>query len=188
MQTKKLMGADETRRLFLEAGRRRSLRGAVARRVALPSFTKAQPEEHPKPIRLEREHRVGAREEQDLLGARIADTGESPQPLLGLGKGEREDRAHVSIALGDRDLRNLDELRRTLGGEDSANLGHLADYGLGLLQDLCRTRPHAFFEGTEGLSSPLFADEVGDVLPEDHLHRIGHAGGRGLAVQGFEAL
>src|SRR6185295_13009702 len=84
MLPKQLMGCNEPVEVLLYLSIYRFLCRTICARVVLQLFTETEPDHHAQPIRLQRQRRLNAREQQYLFGPRIADAWKllqrSPRP------------------------------------------------------------------------------------------------------------
>jgi len=151
------------------------LRGSVGGRVALLFFAEAEPQQNAESIGIGCEERITAREEENLFGARLPDPGELPKSLLRLGEGASDDLPEIASEILQRDSRARVELLSELLGQDSVP-SHPQQFGARRGEDLLRLRADRPAERLERLFPPLVVGEIGDVLPEDLLERIGNMG------------
>src|SRR6185436_4517027 len=82
----------------------------VSRRVVLPLFAVAQPQQHSQAIRLERQNRQSTGEEQDLLRAGIAYAGKLLERAFGFCRREAEHTVQVAVELLKRNVGDSSQL------------------------------------------------------------------------------
>src|SRR5207247_10182192 len=117
------------------------VRGRVARRLAAMTET----EQHPQPVGVEREDRMAAAQQKDLVRPRRADARELHERLASLGQGELHGRLQASPELLERDRRRPPQLLQRVAGHDAP--GDLEEQVAAGGKDLLGTRAYALLRG-----------------------------------------
>ena len=164
------------------------LRRAVSRRVALTLFAVPETQQHAQPVRIQRQDRMSSRKKKNLLGARIADPRKLLQRFFRFGKRLFEDLVEIAIELLQRDLRDAPELFHSRGGMHSTEAGHFEQGLVVSHQDFRRRQADSLAKSVEGLLPAFVAQQVSDVLEENHPQRIGDPGRFGPAVESSSSL
>jgi len=152
--------------------------GRVGLRVRRLLRDEADANQHAQAVRLRREQGVAATEEQDPLGARLADAGKAPQCLPRLCQRLAHGPVEVATELLAGDARAFPELGREGVLEDAMRGDPLESLPTGC-QDGVGSHTDGRPELLEGLA-PLFRrGEVGHVLQQDELEGVarGRPGG-----------
>ncbi|MCE9594619.1 MAG: hypothetical protein K8S98_10525 [Planctomycetes bacterium] len=178
------MGARERREGFRELVRRRVARGAVRTRVVLRFLAVAEPQQHAQTVGLEREHRLDAAEEQDLLRARFADGREALQDAS-RRRAAAAQRAR-EVADVERELRAFVQSLGALRRVDPAERRDFEQHVDARRGDGTRVEADALLERRERLGAPLVVDQVRDVLPQRERERLADLRLRDGAVEHFE--
>src|ERR1035437_6358380 len=104
------MGSLHQRSIGAELPGRYPARGSVLGGIALPCRRDAKPLKHAQPIGIWCQQWLASAEQENLLGARFADSREVPQCPLRLGDRECGDRVEVAIEIVERNPSALAEL------------------------------------------------------------------------------
>ena len=161
---------DEISRLL---GTGRFLDGSIGRGVPLFLLAEAHAQEHPQPVRFQRQGGAAPREQKDLLRAGLTNPRKLPEDSCPFRGGLTEDLLQVASRHLLRELRTvehaIDPILRVHSPIPNRLSKSLSRGG----KDLSGEGADPGFQGLEHRFSLAVGDKVGDVFAQNHLEGIG---------------